>query len=294
MTRYAMVADLRRCVGCQTCTAACKETRHAAGRAVAPRARHRDRRVPRRAAQLHAHRLPALRIEPPCLEVCPSTATRKRGDGIVTIDETLCIGCSACIMACPTTRATWSTRRCSRSASRPCRTNRLADKARVGGHQVRLLRGPRRCRRGARPGAWRRCRGHAGVRAELHLGRAAVRRHRRSGEPVSKLLAENRWFRMRRARHRAGLRTTCGTRRPPHDAHGQPAAAAAAAPAPLGLARCRQLHRRRHRQRPGAGGRLRRAARARRPDPRLGAAGRRGLRPRALARVAGDRQALAR
>ncbi|MCP4421904.1 MAG: 4Fe-4S dicluster domain-containing protein, partial [Chloroflexi bacterium] len=25
MTRFVMVADLRRCVGCQTCTAACRQ-----------------------------------------------------------------------------------------------------------------------------------------------------------------------------------------------------------------------------------------------------------------------------
>src|SRR5450759_1641257 len=34
--------------------------------------------------------------DPPCMEVCPSTATRKRPDGIVTIDYDLCIGCSYC------------------------------------------------------------------------------------------------------------------------------------------------------------------------------------------------------
>jgi phenylacetyl-CoA:acceptor oxidoreductase subunit 1 len=35
------------------------------------------------------------------MEVCPSTATRKRADGIVTIDYDLCIGCSYCAVACP-------------------------------------------------------------------------------------------------------------------------------------------------------------------------------------------------
>ncbi len=101
MTRYAMVADLRRCVGCQTCTAACKEAR-----ATPPGVQFR------RVLDLEVGEYPEVQRvflptgcqhcdEPPCLEVCPSTATRKRPDGIVTIDESLCIGCSACIMACP-------------------------------------------------------------------------------------------------------------------------------------------------------------------------------------------------
>jgi phenylacetyl-CoA:acceptor oxidoreductase subunit 1 len=33
--------------------------------------------------------------------VCPTTATRKRADGIVTIDYDLCIGCAYCAVACP-------------------------------------------------------------------------------------------------------------------------------------------------------------------------------------------------
>jgi Fe-S-cluster-containing dehydrogenase component len=35
------------------------------------------------------------------MHVCPSTATRKRADGIVTIDYDLCIGCAYCDVACP-------------------------------------------------------------------------------------------------------------------------------------------------------------------------------------------------
>lgn len=35
------------------------------------------------------------------MHVCPTTATRKRADGIVTIDYDICIGCAYCEMACP-------------------------------------------------------------------------------------------------------------------------------------------------------------------------------------------------
>ena len=34
-------------------------------------------------------------------DVCPTTATKKRADGIVTIDYDLCIGCAYCAVACP-------------------------------------------------------------------------------------------------------------------------------------------------------------------------------------------------
>jgi len=101
MTRWAMVADLERCVGCQTCTAAC---RHA--NATSPAVQWR------RVLDIEAGAFPNVNrtfvpvgcqhcADPPCMHVCPSTATRKRADGIVTIDYDICIGCAYCDVACP-------------------------------------------------------------------------------------------------------------------------------------------------------------------------------------------------
>jgi len=101
MTRYAIVADLNRCVGCQTCTAACKHAN-----ATAPGVQWR------KVLDFETGEFPDVRRaflpvgcmhcdEPPCMEVCPSTATRKRADGIVTIDYDICIGCAYCAVACP-------------------------------------------------------------------------------------------------------------------------------------------------------------------------------------------------
>ncbi|MHB8091236.1 MAG: 4Fe-4S dicluster domain-containing protein [Syntrophales bacterium] len=39
--------------------------------------------------------------EPKCAEVCPTGATHKREDGIIYIDADQCVGCRACVMACP-------------------------------------------------------------------------------------------------------------------------------------------------------------------------------------------------
>jgi phenylacetyl-CoA:acceptor oxidoreductase subunit 1 len=96
-----MVADLRRCVGCQTCTAACRHTN-----ATPPGVQWR------RVIDVEVGEYPNVKrafmpvgcmhcADPPCMSVCPSTATRQRDDGIVTIDWDLCIGCAYCSVACP-------------------------------------------------------------------------------------------------------------------------------------------------------------------------------------------------
>jgi Fe-S-cluster-containing dehydrogenase component len=40
-------------------------------------------------------------LTPPCTQVCPVGATYKTDDGVVLVDNTWCIGCGYCIMACP-------------------------------------------------------------------------------------------------------------------------------------------------------------------------------------------------
>lgn len=101
MTRYGMVIDLGACNGCNTCTLTCKV------RNGTPKGIHWRRVLEQEIGAFPSFKRVYLPLacmhcaNPPCDTACPTGATHKRDDGIVAIDYDLCIGCMACMIACP-------------------------------------------------------------------------------------------------------------------------------------------------------------------------------------------------
>ncbi len=100
-TRWGMVVDLNRCVGCQTCTIACKHAND-----TPPGVQWRSVLDVERGSYPDVGRLFLVTgcqhcAEPPCVPVCPTGATRQRADGLVMMDYRTCIGCGYCAVACP-------------------------------------------------------------------------------------------------------------------------------------------------------------------------------------------------
>ncbi len=101
MPRFGMVIDLRKCLGCQTCTVACciensvmtTKNWHIVLDVVEGEFPAIHRRFYPRPCQ-HCKNAP-------CVEVCPTSASHKTKDGRVLIDYQNCIGCRYCITACP-------------------------------------------------------------------------------------------------------------------------------------------------------------------------------------------------
>ncbi len=101
MPRWGFVIDLKRCYGCYACQMNCKAERLTPPGVTWAKVLKGERgKFPDTVRQA----LPILCMQcenPECLKVCPTTATKQRPDGIVTVDEELCVGCRYCAVACP-------------------------------------------------------------------------------------------------------------------------------------------------------------------------------------------------
>ena len=100
--RYGMVIDTRRCVGCNACVIACKaENKTPPGVNYMLVTNNTLGERPDDKPLFTAK--PCFHCEkPPCVDVCPVSATFKRKqDGIVVVDYDRCIGCRYCQTACP-------------------------------------------------------------------------------------------------------------------------------------------------------------------------------------------------
>jgi Fe-S-cluster-containing dehydrogenase component len=101
MPNYGFAIDLRKCIGCHACTIACKA----------------EHDIPVGVNRcwvktVESGTFPDTRRfffpvlcnqcdEAPCAKICPTNALFKRRDGIVDLHSDSCIGCRACMVACP-------------------------------------------------------------------------------------------------------------------------------------------------------------------------------------------------
>ena len=99
--RWAKVLDQTRCIGCHACSTACKSENGV------PLGVNRTyvKAVEVGAFPLARRAFQVTRCnqcdDAPCTVACPTRAMFRRRDGIVDFDKSICIGCKACIAACP-------------------------------------------------------------------------------------------------------------------------------------------------------------------------------------------------
>jgi len=98
---WAKIIDQSRCIGCHACTTACKSENEVPLSVTRTYVKAVDVGTfpqARRAFQVtRCNQCEAA----PCVTACPTSAMYRRPDGIVDFDKSVCIGCKACMAACP-------------------------------------------------------------------------------------------------------------------------------------------------------------------------------------------------
>jgi Fe-S-cluster-containing dehydrogenase component/formate-dependent nitrite reductase membrane component NrfD len=99
--RYGFVIDHRKCIGCHACTVACKAEHNVPVGSFRTWVKYIEKGEYPSTGRFFS----VLRCnhcdDAPCVTICPVTALFRRNNGIVDFDGDRCIGCKACMQACP-------------------------------------------------------------------------------------------------------------------------------------------------------------------------------------------------
>ena len=98
---YGFVIDNRKCIGCHACSTACKSENQVPLGVNRTWVKYTEvGRYPDVTRNFQVTRCNHC-ANAPCTRICPVTAMYQRPDGIVEFDGDACIGCKACMQACP-------------------------------------------------------------------------------------------------------------------------------------------------------------------------------------------------
>jgi Fe-S-cluster-containing dehydrogenase component/formate-dependent nitrite reductase membrane component NrfD len=99
--RWAKVLDQTSCIGCHACTTACKSENEVPLGVTRTYVKSADvGTFPQARRSFQVTRCNQCE-DAPCVTACPTSAMFTRADGIVDFDKSVCIGCKACMAACP-------------------------------------------------------------------------------------------------------------------------------------------------------------------------------------------------
>jgi len=101
MATYGFAIDLRKCIGCHACTIACKAEHQIPVGVNRCWVKTVEKGVFPETTRLFFPVLCNQCTDAPCVTICPTRALFKRRDGIVDLHGDRCIGCRACMEACP-------------------------------------------------------------------------------------------------------------------------------------------------------------------------------------------------
>ena len=99
--KYGMMIDLKRCVGCNACAIACSRTNHTPSGHFRTHVESSEEGTYPNTRFVLTPYICQHCEKPQCIEVCPTKASYKDENGIVRVDNSRCIGCQYCVMACP-------------------------------------------------------------------------------------------------------------------------------------------------------------------------------------------------